>query len=101
APENLCAAESVLYALVQQEGKQLAEHHIAHDVEEFHGALLNRIDESAPIYELARSGNNGAEEFRQLLGHHCQVSIENHQYIAACLTEACPDIFRFADSRAG
>src|SRR5580704_3693285 len=100
APQDLGSAKSVLDALIEKIGKEQAEEFVTDDVGELHCQIWHGIHEAAAIDETAVAEDKRSEEHRQLLRHHGEVGVEDHQDVTARGAKTGPDVFRFADAGA-
>ncbi len=82
ACQNLRATERVFDMLAKQPGEEDAEKFVRAKVQKLHGLLLHRIDEAAAIGKIAMAMGNGFVKFRQILGGHCEIGIQDHEDVA-------------------
>src|SRR4029453_800047 len=99
SPEDLRAAQRVLYTLSQEVCKCDTKKFIAQHVDCRHGSFWHRINKPRSVNKLRLPRGNNIDKVRQFLGYRRQIGIENHQNIAVGSIETCPDIPRFTYAR--
>src|SRR5262245_8550424 len=88
AEERFRTAQRILDGLSQYPRERDTEEFIGAHVQEAHGLLVHRIDQTTAIRKLGMSRNQGGVKLRQLFGRHRQVGIEDHQDLTCGRSEA-------------